>query len=60
MTKLVIHTNKYLQDPEARARMILQSARSSSAIEGIHKPFAEGRPKPIARAKRECAVFPQR
>ena len=37
----VTTTNKYLRDPKRRAAMILQSAKSSSAVEGIDRPFEE-------------------
>lgn len=56
----VIETNKYLQDPDAMEKAILQSVKSSSAIEGIVAPFEHGAPKPIAHAKLESAVFPER
>jgi hypothetical protein len=32
-------TNPYLRDPVVRARSVLRSVATSSAIEGIHAPF---------------------
>ena len=32
-------SNPYLRDPAKRARAVLKSVASSSAIEGIHAPF---------------------
>ncbi len=34
-TTRVIKTNKYLANPETRARLVFRSAQSSSAVEGI-------------------------
>lgn len=34
-------TNPFLRDPDARARSVLRSVATSSAIEGIHAPFAQ-------------------
>jgi len=56
----VITTNKYLRNSKVRAAMILQSAKSSSAVEGIYRPF-EGRDlRSISFAKRDEVVFRQR
>jgi hypothetical protein len=41
-------TNPYLQDSAARARSVLRSVETSSAIEGIHAPF-----KPQRKAARK-------
>ena len=56
----VIETNVYLRDPKALARMILQSAKSSSAVEGITAPFDGREPKPLARAQRKSIRFSRR
>lgn len=39
MSSKLSDVNPYLRDPVRRARMILKSVASSSAIEGIHAPF---------------------
>jgi hypothetical protein len=40
MPKTLIATNPYLRDPKARRAALLISAATSSAVEGIRKPFA--------------------
>jgi hypothetical protein len=39
MAKSLLQTNPYLRDHEARRAALLRSAASSSAVEGIRKPF---------------------
>lgn len=56
----VIETNPYLRDPELRARMILRSVASSSAVEGIRKPFEAAPLKRAVRLSIQPAVFPSR
>ena len=41
MSVSLLKTNPYLRDPKARAAALRIAAASSSAIEGIHKPFAQ-------------------
>lgn len=43
MSKSLLTTNPYLRDPKARRTALRVSAASSSAIEGIRKPFATPR-----------------
>ncbi len=45
MAKLINTTNRFLKDPVLRARMVLKSVASSSAIEGIRVPFKTAIPK---------------
>jgi hypothetical protein len=40
MPKSLLDTNRYLRDPEARKTALWVSAASSSAVEGIRRPFA--------------------
>lgn len=56
----VIETNPYLRDPELRARMILRSVATSSAIEGIRKPFEGARLRRAVRLSVQPVVFPSR
>ena len=44
-------TNPYLRDPVERARMILRSVASSSAMEGIHHPFKKAARKSGKRSR---------
>jgi hypothetical protein len=39
----LIDANPELQSPAKLRRMVLQSVKENSAIEGIHRPFAKGR-----------------
>jgi hypothetical protein len=51
MSSKLAAVNPYLRDPVRRARMVLKSVASSSAIEGIRAPFrdmAHGARKPIS------------
>jgi hypothetical protein len=41
VSKSLLATNPYLRDPEARRAALEVSAASSSAVEGIRKPFAK-------------------
>ena len=41
MSASLLKTNPYLRDPKARAVALRISAASSSAIEGIRKPFEQ-------------------
>ncbi len=45
MPKTLIATNPYLRDPKARRAALLISAATSSAVEGIRKPFAAAEDK---------------
>ena len=51
-SKCLLATNPYLRDPEARRVALEVSAASSSAVEGILKPFAkpkrDGSVEPVA------------
>lgn len=53
----LLSDNPYLRDPATRDAALLVSAASSSAVEGIRKPFAELRKrlKPAARMSRAVA-----
>ena len=39
MSSKLSATNRYLRDPVVRARTVLKSVATSSAIEGIRAPF---------------------
>lgn len=41
MSKSLLTTNPYLRDPKTRWTALRVSAASSSAVEGIRKPFAK-------------------
>ena len=41
MSKKLSESNPYLRDPEIRKKSLWISVKSSSAIEGIHHPFAK-------------------
>ena len=41
MSASLLKTNPYLRDPKARAAALRISAASSSAIEGIRRPFEQ-------------------
>jgi len=43
VSKSLLTTNPFLSDPKARWTALRVSAASSSAIEGIRKPFAKTR-----------------
>jgi hypothetical protein len=45
MANLINTTNRYLRDPVLRARLVLKSVASSSAIEGIRAPFKMAIPR---------------
>jgi hypothetical protein len=51
-------TNPHLAERERRARMILRSARTSSSIEGICRPFDLDRIKAAAYERGEAVEFP--
>ncbi|VFM96189.1 MAG: hypothetical protein BECKG1743D_GA0114223_101622 [Candidatus Kentron sp. G] len=40
MAKSLLQENPWVRDPNKRKRALRLSAASSSAVEGIHKPFA--------------------
>nr|VFJ92358.1 MAG: hypothetical protein BECKH772A_GA0070896_100428 [Candidatus Kentron sp. H]VFJ93329.1 MAG: hypothetical protein BECKH772B_GA0070898_100428 [Candidatus Kentron sp. H]VFK00119.1 MAG: hypothetical protein BECKH772C_GA0070978_100408 [Candidatus Kentron sp. H] len=40
MAKPLLQENPWVRDPKKRKRALRRSAASSSAVEGIHKPFA--------------------
>jgi len=44
MSKKLSVSNRYLRDPVLRKKMLWISVKSSSAIEGIHHPFAKDAP----------------
>ncbi|MFH0340911.1 MAG: hypothetical protein ACHBNF_02035 [Chromatiales bacterium] len=39
--KTLAETNPYLRDPEMRKRLLFNSAKTSSAVEGIRAPFKQ-------------------
>jgi hypothetical protein len=39
--KTLAETNPYLRDPEVRKRLLFNSAKTSSAVEGIRAPFKQ-------------------
>lgn len=41
MKKYLLNSNPYLRDPATRENFLRLSAASSSAVEGIRRPFAE-------------------
>ena len=56
----VTATNKYLRDAAARADQVVRSARSSSAVEGIRRPFEGRDPRKTRFANAPQVSFPQR
>lgn len=53
MSQTLLESNPYLRDPVKRAAALRVSAASSSAVEGIRKPFANSKPlTPAARARK--------
>ena len=44
MAATLLQQNPYLRDPAKRRAALRVSAASSSAVEGIRKPFASGKP----------------
>jgi hypothetical protein len=53
MSESLLKSNPYLRDPAQRAAGLLRSAASSSAVEGIRKPFANGNQlTPAARSRK--------
>lgn len=59
MAATLLQQNPYLRDPAKRRAALRVSAASSSAVEGIRKPFADGKsltePAP-ARKRAKSAV----
>lgn len=59
MRSSLLKSNPYLRDPETRQLALRVSAASSSAVEGIHKPFAaapaESGVKPALRKRAKSA-----
>ena len=54
MATSLLHTNVYVRDPARRKAALRVSAASSSAVEGIRKPFAvdaEPATKPASRKR---------
>lgn len=51
MSETLLTTNPYLRDARARKRALRVSAASSSAVEGIYKPFAKRNSKVAVSAK---------
>ena len=51
MAATLLEQNPWLRDPKQREALLRASAASSSAVEGIHKPFAKTvKPiKPVSR-----------
>ncbi|MDP2823539.1 MAG: hypothetical protein Q8O52_12800 [Sulfuritalea sp.] len=54
MAATLLQQNPWLRDPKMRAESIRVSAASSSAVEGIRKPFAASK-KPVATVPRKVA-----
>lgn len=48
MSKKLSDSNPYLRDPEVRKKSLWVSVKSSSAIEGIHHPFAKDAPLTVS------------
>lgn len=44
MSKSLLETNPYLRDPATRRAGLRVSAASSSAVEGIYRPFSKADP----------------
>lgn len=48
----LLEQNRWLRDPDTRARAMRTAAASSSAVEGIRKPYASAA-KPLKAAPRK-------
>lgn len=51
----LLQSNPYLRDPVARRAALRVSAASSSAVEGIRKPFADSKPLTVPAPSRKRA-----
>lgn len=47
----LLEQNRWLRDPEQRKRLLRISAASSSAVEGIRKPYADVRKRDAKSGK---------
>ncbi|HRQ66273.1 MAG TPA: hypothetical protein PKZ76_15660 [Xanthomonadaceae bacterium] len=52
MKSSLLNTNPWLLEPARRAALLRQSAASSSAIEGIVKPFRAESARTVSHARR--------
>jgi hypothetical protein len=53
----LLKSNPYLRDPGLRQAALRQSAASSSAVEGIHKPFStDAAPRAVSQPPRKRAT----
>ena len=50
MSKKLAAANPYLRDPVVRKEGLWVSAKTSSAVEGIHQPFSKDAPRTIVRS----------
>jgi hypothetical protein len=57
MSKKLSTSNSYLRDPLVRRKALYASAKTSSAIEGIHKPFAAKREDSTGRVVTKVSVI---
>lgn len=59
MAATLLQQNPYLRDPAKRRAALRVSAASSSAVEGIRKPFADGKsltePAPARKGAKSAA-----
>jgi len=61
MVATLLQQNPYLRDPVKRRAALRVSAASSSAVEGIRKPFADSTPLNVrAPSRRRAASGAQR
>lgn len=54
MAATLLQQNPYLRDPKTREESIRVAVSTSSAVEGIRKPFAAGK-KPVTTTARKTA-----
>lgn len=50
MSKKLSASNPYLRDPVVRKESLWVSAKTSSAVEGIHQPFSKDAPPTVSRS----------
>lgn len=60
MKSSLMKSNAWLRDPVQREKSMLRSAASSSAIEGIVKPFDESKNAPADRVSVKLPASPKK
>lgn len=54
MASSLLQQNRWLRDSKTRAKALRISAASSSAVEGIRKPFAEDKATTVTAARKHA------